>query len=664
MPQPDSQEYVVNDGQYLVSRTDLRGVITHANEAFVQASGYTRQELIGRPHNLIRHADMPAAGFADLWATVKSGRSWVGIVKNRRKDGRYYWVHAAISPVFEGREAIGYISVRVKPEAAEIAAADQLYAQLRAGDRSYRLRYGRVLRNGPLAAVGRFFESGVMRLSLAMLLVVGLLALACATAITGMRNTQADIASMQAIAHQQQELAEAKGLEISLLQRLISAARDDSAITDLTAKAKADQARADALWAALRRSVSAPAVFEAHAAWRDKVIDRGLSMAVEGRRQSLMTLITTTGISRCEVLTASVESFQREQQAALAAIELHVGRESGRRQRNLLVMAVVATAIAVLAGLTVSLSLRRRVRAVAQGMEAVAAGRLQERIDVSGGDEFAGLLRDLVTLRTRIGYAVDHEQEQRASTMRELNAALGGVVDGLAASIDALSQASEAQLGAAQRLTGGAQAVATAATEMDATTRDMATQTTGVSQLAREAAGRAGEGRATIQQLADAANEATGMVRLIAGIADRTNLLALNASIEAARAGSAGRGFAVVAEEVKALAGQAGVATRDIGTRITAIQTHATAVVSAFTAVADELGRLDGNANAIAAAVEQQSSTTAEIARNADQAADDARATSGSAEAVAAASEEIAKRCADLGAAMRSFTGGMTRGSP
>jgi len=97
---PVTQQEVPFPAQrYLVSRTDLKGVITHANDAFVDISGFTREELLGSSHNIVRHPDMPEAAFADLWQTVKAGLPWHGLVKNRCKSGDHYWVRAYVVPV-------------------------------------------------------------------------------------------------------------------------------------------------------------------------------------------------------------------------------------------------------------------------------------------------------------------------------------------------------------------------------------------------------------------------------------------------------------------------------------------------------------------------------------------------------------------------------------
>lgn len=126
------QEYDFPGQNMLVSTTDTTGVITHCNMAFMDASGYAYDELIGQPHNLIRHPDMPPQAYKDLWATIGRGLPWSGIVKNRRKNGDFYWVRANVTPIMEGHKPRGYMSVRTKPSRAEITQAEGLYAQLRA----------------------------------------------------------------------------------------------------------------------------------------------------------------------------------------------------------------------------------------------------------------------------------------------------------------------------------------------------------------------------------------------------------------------------------------------------------------------------------------------------------------------------------------------------
>ncbi|MEG2999616.1 MAG: methyl-accepting chemotaxis protein [Comamonas sp.] len=138
--------------ELLVSITNTKGEITHCNSAFVRVSGYTYEELLGQPHNLIRHPDMPSAAFQDLWRTIAHGYPWTALVKNRRKNGDHYWVRANVTPIMEAGKPRGYLSVRTKPSVAEVAGAEALYAQMRTdaaqGQESFRLRGGQLRHKG------------------------------------------------------------------------------------------------------------------------------------------------------------------------------------------------------------------------------------------------------------------------------------------------------------------------------------------------------------------------------------------------------------------------------------------------------------------------------------------------------------------------------------
>lgn len=122
--------------QRIVSTTDTKGRITYVNEDFLSISGFTREELIGKAHNIVRHPDMPSAAYEDLWNTIKTGKPWMGIVKNRCKNGDHYWVDAFVIPMFENDKIIGYQSVRIKPTQKHIDSAEKLYKQLMSGKSS------------------------------------------------------------------------------------------------------------------------------------------------------------------------------------------------------------------------------------------------------------------------------------------------------------------------------------------------------------------------------------------------------------------------------------------------------------------------------------------------------------------------------------------------
>lgn len=177
-------EYEMREGAPIVSKTDLKGRITYVNPYFVEVSGFSEKELLGAPHNLVRHPDMPPSAFADLWSTLKQERPWTGMVKNRRKNGDYYWVKANVTPVREGGRIAGYMSVRTRPTRDEVKAAEELYRRMRDSTAAHlALRQGHVVRTGWRGIPGRIRNaslawqlSGMMGGLLLAILALGMLA--------------------------------------------------------------------------------------------------------------------------------------------------------------------------------------------------------------------------------------------------------------------------------------------------------------------------------------------------------------------------------------------------------------------------------------------------------------------------------------------------------
>ncbi|MGI2258006.1 methyl-accepting chemotaxis protein [Shewanella sp. GXUN23E] len=162
-------EVIVNQQDELISTTDTRGVITYVNDKFVEISGYSREELIGKPHNIVRNPDMPAAAFEDMWSKLKQGQSWRGIVKNRCKNGSFYWVDAFVSPIFSHGRITGYQSVRRAPNKQWISQASLIYERLnnqKSVRRPLTLTQKRVISgmmiSAGLLACGWFWSWGVM----------------------------------------------------------------------------------------------------------------------------------------------------------------------------------------------------------------------------------------------------------------------------------------------------------------------------------------------------------------------------------------------------------------------------------------------------------------------------------------------------------------------
>ncbi|UPW16850.1 methyl-accepting chemotaxis protein [Agarivorans sp. TSD2052] len=156
------QEILFDDSLQLVSTTDLEGDITYANEHFCQVAGYSVEELLGQHHNIVRHPDMPKAAFADLWLKLKAGKAWRGMVKNRCKDGRYYWVDAYVTPLYEEGLHVGYQSVRVSPKPEFKQRAEKIYNKLNNGKLIEPLWTGRFVRIASSAMVLLFSLLWVM----------------------------------------------------------------------------------------------------------------------------------------------------------------------------------------------------------------------------------------------------------------------------------------------------------------------------------------------------------------------------------------------------------------------------------------------------------------------------------------------------------------------
>jgi aerotaxis receptor len=161
----------------VVSTTDLKGRITHCNEVFIELSGYAKEELLGQPHNLVRHPDVPEEAFRDLWDTLEQGMPWTGVVKNRRKNGDHYWVVANVTPVMEGDRPVAYLSVRTEPTREQIQTFEGLFAVMRAeqqaGKLVHRLHHGALHLHTLRGRIGRALSLGIDARITALAMLIG-----------------------------------------------------------------------------------------------------------------------------------------------------------------------------------------------------------------------------------------------------------------------------------------------------------------------------------------------------------------------------------------------------------------------------------------------------------------------------------------------------------
>ena len=181
-------EYPITDDTLIVSRTDTKGRLTYFNDEFVQASGFTEAELMGQPHNIIRHPDMPPEAFENLWNTLQAGKPWAGAVKNRRKNGDFYWVLATASPIRENNHVTGYTSIRTKLPADQRAEAERVYELLRAKKAgAYRIDAGIIRRRSLFDRAALFTRTLQARL-ITLVAMLGLFTLVIG--LTGLWSTR------------------------------------------------------------------------------------------------------------------------------------------------------------------------------------------------------------------------------------------------------------------------------------------------------------------------------------------------------------------------------------------------------------------------------------------------------------------------------------------
>jgi aerotaxis receptor len=187
-------EYPFDENMLLVSTTDPKGRITYVNPAFIEVSGYSEDELLGKAHNIIRHPDMPSEAFADFWKTLQSGKPWTGFVKNRRKNGDYYWVQANATPLIENGKIAGYLSVRTKPSRQLVEKVEPIYQQIRDGKtKNLKIEHGGIVRTDFAGKVAALFKMTFGK-RVAMLLSLPTLLLVCAAG-TGWWGINQTIAS-------------------------------------------------------------------------------------------------------------------------------------------------------------------------------------------------------------------------------------------------------------------------------------------------------------------------------------------------------------------------------------------------------------------------------------------------------------------------------------
>ena len=634
--QPVTQrEVTFPANEYLVSRTDLKGIITYANDAFVKISGFTRDELIGKNHNMVRHPDMPMAAFKDLWATVQSGMPWRGLVKNRCKNGDFYWVEAFVVPIRKNGQIVGYQSVRTPAQAQKRAAADSAYKA--AG------------LSGSLPATAKRSISVRSRLWGALAILIAVMATIGFISLNGLSQTDEQMSKMYRenllssnIVNRMTVLLADNRSQIMLgLQH--DANNPNSKLHDHPLEMHVEatlknREEINKLLDELKKQSLTDKQKELLARFgdaRERFSKEGVNLArgllKEGKFLETNTLLLTkinplynemrlAGEALIQELASDAQRSYQDAEARYASI------------RNITIGSLIfAVLLALVGGGMLVAAIVNPIRRAITHFEHISEGKLTDEIDIGARDETGLLLCHLATMQGTLKVMLDQismasraidarssELESQMSLVVEQSFEQQSNVEGVAAATEEFSQS-------VQEVAANAHDTASAARESLA---QVNTSNTNISQ-SMDATTRVVDAvqasNSTIDQLNQSIAKIGDITRVIADIASQTNLLALNAAIEAARAGEQGRGFAVVADEVRKLAERTTTSTADINNTVNEIQAVTAQAVHSMDIAAHEVDTGIGKLRESVAGLEGITHSSRQVSQMSEQISEAAR---------------------------------------
>jgi len=584
---------VVRDGALIVSATDAEGRIVLVSPEFIQVTGFSAEELIGKDHGALRHPDMPAVVYADLWNTLRSGRPWSGLIKNRRKNGDYYWDIASATPLREGGAISGYMTVRTKPSTQQIREAEQLYRKLAEGtDKSLKFSEGRVIRShwsdsvSPLRDVSdqckRWLDTAA---GVAVLTAAAVLLLLPTLGDPTLRMVVAALLGLRCV------------LWVS---RVMLAAQRREALTQDTISFIQDLS--EGRFATSFKSISKHKAGEIQRALLTLRIKMGYQIAEERRKASLLRQALTSASAsvtladenlRIVYINASAQrlfqqaeaDFRKElpefdaskiigsyMDAILRHPEHHRHMVADLREPLTSDIRIGGRALRVVTT-PVTDTDGRRIGTTVDWFDRTPEVRAEEEVNAIVKGALEGELDRRVAVEGKSGFllvlahGVNQMLDNMVKIIRDVQEAAGEV--GRAA-----IEISDGNLGLSERTqeqSSALEATAASMEEMTSTVKQNADNASQANQLAVAARTQAEKGGVIVGKAVNAMSEMNVAAQRIADIigtideiAFQTNLLALNAAVEAARAGEQGRGFAVVAAEVRNLASRSAVAAKEI----------------------------------------------------------------------------------------------------
>ncbi|MDD5296827.1 MAG: methyl-accepting chemotaxis protein [Rhodocyclaceae bacterium] len=641
-------EYRLRDDVAIISHTDGKGRITFVNDDFLESSGFEREELIGQPHNIVRHPDVPSEVFRDLWDTVNGGRPWMAVVKNRRKDGSHYWVRATVTP----RPGGGFMSVRVKASPEDIRPAEALFKQLSANP-SLRLHEGSLLPGGllhGLTGIMRRVDNLAMGTKLAMVMGIGMTMLlgALANAIFSAADIEQkfraymdrDVEQMQAFNGMY-----ANGLQMGQALRNVLLDPDNPKAYD-NLKSASRQFSEELEHA---RKVSS----KEEQALLDGLADKRARQA--RLHDELLQAVTAKHLAEANSRLVKEETplWREIRQQLLDEIRIikersdkmktSVGDTVARDKQHSMVIGALAVVFSALLFLTLISRIAGQLRHARDTVRTIASGDLTKPFQTGSHDEVGEILTQVAVLRNRLHEAIStiHQSARaldRASTgLADANSQATRASNTQSESVTAVAAAVEELSVSVDHMGDNAQAVLELAKASGQASRDGAEVTHAAASEVSNAAHTVGNTEERIRTLAGMSTDISRVVSVIKEIAEQTNMLALNAAIEAARAGEQGRGFAVVADEVRKLAERTANATQQITGMIAQIQETTIQVTDevvsssrqvseganraheagdSVTAIRDKSTQVEQAAGEIRDALQEQGTVVREIARN------------------------------------------------
>ncbi len=423
-------EYVLKEHDSIVSKTDLQGNITYINEDFLRISGFTQQELIGAPQNIVRHPDMPPEAFADMWQALKAGRPWTGMVKNRCKNGDFYWVLANATPIHENNHLIGFMSVRRKPSHEQVKAASTAYKLFRDGKAgNLKIQDGKVITSTVLAKFNLFKKLNVKNrltliiglLSLLMLAIGGVGLLGMSKSNEGLRTVYEDrtIPMGQLASIQKLQLTNRVRITASLINPT------PEVIQKYTAEVEQNIAEIGKIWDAYMATYLTPEekiLADKFAEDRKHFVVEGLKPVIEALRANDITLATAVVVDKIRPLYEPVgDGIQNlmQLQIDVAKQEFDAAKSRYVGTRNIAI-GLIATgfALGLWLGIALIRSIIRPLNGTIRTFGQIAQGNYSSDIVMERHDEIGTLMDAVKSMQIKLGFDVAESKRIADESLR------------------------------------------------------------------------------------------------------------------------------------------------------------------------------------------------------------------------------------------------------